>query len=251
MSKRLIVIDEQPITRAGIAAVLGRRQDLEVVGQTSDPVEALRLVEKYQPDLAITDLSFRPGMQGCDLVKLLRSRSETMRVLVLSGHDEELYGERAFGAGASGYLMKRAPLSRLLEAIDRVLQGQSYASSELLERLAERPKGRSAERDEEARRPAVPLSPREIEVLSLIGRGVGTREIAQRLGLSVKTVETHRAHLKTKLSLESAPQLLRYAVQWVADNDVPEPPSRAQEAAPTGEPTAAPAVAAQVAAQPS
>ncbi len=221
MSKRLIVIDEQPIVRTGIAAVLGKRPDLEVVGTANSAQEAFALVERDQPDLVITDLSFRPGSDGCDVVKQLRALAPNVRVLVLSAHDEDLYGERAFFAGAMGYLMKRAPLTRLLEAIDRILAGQVYASTSLLDRLSDR----LARRTVDAARPKVSLSQREEEVLDLIGRGVGTREIAVRLGLSVKTVETHRAHLKTKLSLDSAPQLVRFAVQWLADGERQHPPT--------------------------
>jgi len=222
MPKRLIVIDEQPITRAGIAAVLARRPDLTVVGQAATVDEALKMVRELEPDLAITDLTFRPGIGGCELVKTLRECAPGLRVLVLSAHDEDLYGERALAAGAMGYLMKRAPLTRLLEAVDRVLAGQTYASAELLERFADRLARRSKAGN--SARPEAILSQRELQVLELIGRGVGTREIANRLNLSVKTVETHRAHLKTKLALESAPQLVRFAVQWLAAGDTPANP---------------------------
>lgn len=205
--KRILIVDDHAILRTGLVAALDRQPDLEVCGEASNANDAFRQVAEHAPDLVVVDVSLTTGMNGIELVKHLHAQHPQVRILVLSMHDEELYGERAFAAGAHGYVMKRAPVERLLQAIGKVLAGQRYASPELLERIAD-PTRRKAD----AR---TLLTDRELEVLELIGRGIGTRDIAQTLRLSVKTIETYRASLKHKLGLDTAPQLVRYAVTWV------------------------------------
>jgi len=210
MRTRIIIVGDHAIVRSGMTELIKRIPGLEVVGEAASGSEALRLVARVQADVALVDISMEVGFNGIELVKSLRSQFPALIVLVLSMHDEELYGERALLAGASGYISKRAPLERIIEALERVAGGRVYASAELLERMAALHQSR----------PGVPttrLSDRELEVLELIGRGLGTREIAEQLRLSVKTIETYRGHLKTKLDIESAPQLVRYAVRWVDD----------------------------------
>lgn len=208
MSKRIILVDDHAIVRAGLIEILHRRPGLQVVGEAANASEAMRLVSQLQPDLVIIDVSLEVGMNGIELLKHLRTQHAKLPILMLSMHDEDIYAERALNAGASGYLVKRAPIERYYEAIERVLSGRIYASAELMERMLQRsPDKNGGELSS--------LSDRELEVLELIGRGLGTREIATNLHLSVKTIETYRANLKAKLSLETAPQLVRFAVQWV------------------------------------
>ena len=165
-----------------------------------------------KPDLAIVDVSLPDG-HGIELVKDLRARFPALRILVLSMHDETLYAERALRAGAGGYIMKQESTNTVLAAARQILRGVTYLSPKLQERVLQRfASGISTPVNSEIER----LTDRELEIYELIGRGRGTREIAQHLRLSVSTVETHRAHLKEKLELESATELVRRAVEWVS-----------------------------------
>jgi DNA-binding NarL/FixJ family response regulator len=176
-------------------------------------------VSKLKPDVVMLDVSLSKGMNGLELLKHLRARDETLRVLVFSMYDESIYGERALLAGAHGYVMKSDPVEHIHQAIERVASGRVWASEALMERVLgregrERDPARDHTRDADGGATHT-LSDRELEVLELIGRGLGTRQIAERLHLSIKTIETHRANLKAKLAIESAPQLVRYAVEWL------------------------------------
>lgn len=212
-----MLVDDHPILRAGLANVLGLEPHLVICGEANNPHEALSIAEREQPDLAIIDLSLRAG-DGIELIKDLRLRCPRSRTLVLSMHDEAVYAERALRAGARGYVMKQEKLELLLLAISRVLDGQIYVSEEVaaqaVKRLAGVPDGDA---------PASiggyveTLTDRELQVFRLIGRGLGTRLIAESLHLSRKTIESHRENIKAKLRLANGSELVQRAIQWARD----------------------------------
>ncbi len=209
---KIIIVDDHPLMRKGLALTLEGEPDLRVVGQVDSAEEALEEIERLRPDLAIVDVSL-PGMSGLELVKHLQARWSELGVLVVSRHDEALYAERAIRAGARGYVMKLEAGAVIVEAVRRVLGGGIYVSEEVNERLLLSLAAGGRERL--AQSPLEVLSDRELEVFELTGRGRGTREIAERLHLSVKTVESYRARIKAKLNLASATELMQHAVQWV------------------------------------
>ncbi len=217
---RIFLIDDHPILREGLANVLNQQTHLCVCGEASEPAEALKAVDLLQPDLALVDLSLRSG-DGIELLKDLRVRQPQMPTLVLSMHDEALYAERALRAGARGYVMKQEKLDRLLLAISRVLSGAIYVSDQVaahaVQRLAVGANGKAAGASEGAKSLDAyvqRLTDRELQVFRLIGRGLGTRLIAETLHLSRKTIESHREHIKTKLAFKDGSELIQRAVQW-------------------------------------
>ncbi|CAM3307582.1 response regulator transcription factor [Rhodothermus bifroesti] len=212
MKKRILIVDDHPLVRKGLALTLEAEPDLEVCAQAASAEEALGLLDKVQPDLAIVDISL-PGMSGLELIKHLQAWKQHLPVLVISRHDEALYAERAIRAGARGYVMKVEAVEVIVKAVRRVLAGGLYVSEELSERLLLSMTGHR--RALETRSPVELLSDRELEVFELTGRGLTTREIAERLHLSVKTVESYRARIKAKLGLRTAAELMQHAVQWV------------------------------------
>lgn len=208
---RVLIVDDHPIVRQGLAHLINREPDLHVIGEAEHASQALRLVDAEQPDLVIVDIMLK-DTSGLELIKQLKSRDAKTPILVISMHDESLYAERALRAGARGYVMKQEATASMLTAIRCVLRGQIYVSNQLeaviLQRLLERPM--AVERS-----PIERLSDRELEIFELIGQGLSTREIAQRLYLSVKTVESHREHIKDKLHASTAAAVLRHAIHWV------------------------------------
>lgn len=209
--KKIMIVDDHPLMRKGLALTLEAESDLTVPAQASNAEEALEMVERIQPDLCIVDVSL-PGMSGLELIKHLQAVRPSMAILVVSRHDESLYAERAIRAGARGYLMKLEAGDVIVKAVRHVLSGGIYVSDEIKERLL---LGMMAGRKEINQSPMEVLSDRELEVFELTGRGLGTREIAERLHLSVKTVESYRARIKNKLNLGTAAELMQHAVQWV------------------------------------
>ncbi len=213
----MLLVDDHPILRAGLATMLGLESNLVICGQADNPNEALVVAEREQPDLAIIDLSLRSG-DGIELIKDLRLRCPHSRTLVLSMHDEEVYAERALRAGAKGYVMKQEKLERLLLAISRVLDGQIYVSDEVAAKAVERLAG-----FHDGAAPNGPgayveaLTDRELQVFRLIGRGLGTRLIAELLHLSRKTIESHRENIKSKLGLASGSELVQRAIRWARE----------------------------------
>jgi DNA-binding NarL/FixJ family response regulator len=205
---RIFLIDDHPIVREGFAQLINQQKDLQVCGQSSTGLEAMAEIPAARPDLVILDLALR-GPDGIDVVKNLRSLRKDMCVLVLSMHDEMLYAERALRAGANGYVMKQAPVAEIMIAIRKALNGKRYLSTRMQEVLVERAATGGSENGDDASR----LSDRELEVFQLIGAGRGTREIAQQLKLSIKTIETYRANIKQKLKLRSGIDLVRAAVE--------------------------------------
>jgi DNA-binding NarL/FixJ family response regulator len=209
--KKILLVDDHPLMRKGLALTLNSEADLEVVAQAESAEDALDAFEKTSPDLVVVDISL-PGMSGLELIKHLLALKPDVAVLVVSRHDEALYAERAIRAGARGYVMKLEAGEVIVKAVRRVLNGGVYVSEEINERLLV---GMATGRSTMTESPLEVLSDRELEVFELTGRGLGTRDIAERLHLSVKTVESYRARIKNKLNLNTATELMQHAVQWV------------------------------------
>ena len=208
----IILVDDHPLLRKGLARTIEKEADLHVVGQMDSAEETLGTIEDLAPDLAVVDISL-PGMSGMELIKHLQSRMPEVQILVVSRHDETLYAERCIRAGARGYVMKQEAGDDIVHAIQRVLDGRIFVSDTINERLLQSMAEGGRERVMQS--PLEVLSDRELEVFELTGRGASTREIAERLHLSVKTVESYRARIKNKLNFDSANELMKHAVQWV------------------------------------
>src|SRR6516162_2250723 len=212
---RVLIVDDHPAVREALALRISRQPDLEVCGEAADTSDALRLVTEILPDAAVVDISLKTG-NGIELIKRIKDRNDHVRMLVWSMHSEALYAERALRAGALGYVNKDQATDRIVEAIRRVLAGKIYLSEVMAERMLQRAVGGA--RDEVTRSPLDVLADRELEVFRLIGAGVKTAEIAERLHLSVKTVETYRDRIRQKLCLSDGTKLAHYATQWVLEN---------------------------------
>jgi DNA-binding NarL/FixJ family response regulator len=214
MKTRVYVAEDHAMVRRGLAAMIGAEADLELCGESADCATATSEVSKLRPDVVITDISLR-GNSGLELIKNIKAFDPRIHIVVFSVHDESVYAVRVLKAGAKAYVMKQDIGSKVIDAIRKVRKGQMYVServsSQMLNRMV---KGH----DEEGDSAVTGLSDRELEVVTLIGSGLATREIAARLHVSVKTVETHRAHIKTKVNLTSATQLVLFCVRWVEDN---------------------------------
>lgn len=207
---RIFLVDDHPIVRKGMTELINQQPDMAVCGEASSVEEARRLLPEVKPDLVIIDIGLQ-GASGMELLNYLKNHEPDLLTLVLSMHDEALYAERALRAGARGYVMKHEATTRLQAAIRRVLKGRIYLSERMTDRMLER--ATHGDGDYEAT-PLEKLSDRELEVFQLIGQGLRTSEIADSLCLSVKTIETHRAHIKEKLRLTSAAELVKHAVAW-------------------------------------
>jgi DNA-binding NarL/FixJ family response regulator len=207
-----MLVDDHPLLRQGIADLVNSEGDLEVCGEAGNMQDAFTLAGKLKPDLIIIDVSLN-GNNGIELMKNLSSRYATIPLLAYSMHDESIYAERALRAGAKGYVMKQANPEILLGAIQQVLKGKMYLSKQMSEHLLDKLVGAGTS-TAPIGSPIEKLSDRELEVLQLMGRGLGTSQIADKLCLSVKTIETYREHLKLKLNLSTGQELLRYAIEW-------------------------------------
>lgn len=213
MTKRkILIVDDHPILRKGLALLINQEPDLLVCAEAENAQMALESLERVVPDMAIVDISL-PGIDGIELIKELHLRHRDMPVLIVSMHDETLYAERSLRAGARGYVMKQEALEKVLVAIRKVLQGEIFVSERITTKMIE--KFVSVEGVSQTASPIDLLSNRELTVFRLIGQGNKTRQIAERLHLSVKTVESYRAHIKEKLKLGDGTDLLKYAIQWV------------------------------------
>ncbi len=206
---RIMVVDDHPIVRQGLTQLIRDEPDLDIVGAAASHEEALAMMDAHEPDLAILDLSLGKE-SGLDLLKIMRTRRPSMRVLVLSMHDEAYYADRVLRAGAIGYIMKQEPAENVITAVRQALVGKVYLSEAIAASMLTRLVGRK----ETGVSPIDLLSDRELQVLQLIGKGRGTRQIAEQLHLSIKTVENYREHIKSKLNLRTGPELVRYAVRW-------------------------------------
>jgi DNA-binding NarL/FixJ family response regulator len=206
------LVDDHPVVRQGLATLIANEQDLHVCGSVGSAAEALDLVRAERPDLAIVDISLQ-DTSGLELIKRLKAVAPELKVLVSSMHDEALFADRALRAGALGYISKEEAIEEVVTAVRQVLAGKVYLSARMTERLLRSAASGVSPGAGEA--PERALSDRELEVFTLIGEGLATREIARRLNLSVKTVETHREHIKKKLELADNNKLIRRAVEWV------------------------------------
>jgi len=206
--RSVLIVDDHPIVRQGLSQLINAEDDLEVCGDAATVEEALQSLDESYPDVVIVDLSLAHS-DGLELIKEIRSETRHLPVLVLSMHDENMYAERLLSAGANGYIMKQAAADQLLIALRRVLAGGVYVSEHLGATMIERIAGNDSKH---ASNPIERLSNRELQVLNLIGRGKTTREVAENLSLSVKTVESHRQRIKKKLNLQTSAQLVQFAV---------------------------------------
>jgi DNA-binding NarL/FixJ family response regulator len=209
--KGVLLVDDHPFMRAGLAQLIERQPEMRVCGEAGNPVEAFQAIAKTKPDLVLSDLTM-PGRSGLEFIKDLLAAEPALAVLVVSMHDEMVYAERALRAGARGYIMKEAGGENLLAAMRQVLAGGVYVSPRmsakiLLNMSGARPRGSNS--------PIEKLTDREFEVFQLIGQGKSTRDIAQQLHLSSKTVDVHRSNIKEKLELKDTTALIRHAVRWV------------------------------------
>jgi len=208
---RVLIVDDHPLMRRGVQDVLSGDPELEICGEAEDVADALAQVRSKRPDLVILDVSL-PSGSGLELVKDIRSLCSATRSLVLSMHDDAVFAERALRAGALGYINKGRTGTELLAAIRKVLQGEIALSPEMADQLLRR--AVTGAKTPERGGGVGSLSDHELEVFELIGRGLNTRDIAERLCVSVKTVEAHREHIKKKLALCSAAELSRHAALW-------------------------------------
>lgn len=209
--KRILLVDDHAVVRFGIAQLINRQTDLVVCGEQEDARKALDAIIKLKPDLVIADLSLKDS-SGLELIRNLKAQFSSLPMLVVSVHDESVYAEIAFRAGALGYLMKQEALEKVITAIRRVLSGSVYVSDALAAKmLQQQVRGHT-----DVQQPAIKsLSDREVEVFHLIGQWKKTKEIAGELHLSVKTVEYYREQIKRKLNLKDASELTQYATAWV------------------------------------
>src|SRR5262245_8084410 len=210
---RVLIVDDHPFMRRGLAQTINDQPGLEVCGEAGSVAEALQLMETCSPHLAVVDISLG-AESGIELIQAIRERWPSIRVLVSSMHDETLFAERALRAGALGYVNKGEPPDVFVAALQRVSSGQIYLSERMTNRMLDQV---LTDRIETSRSPIETLSNRELEVFEMIGRGMATKQIAARLGLSPKTIETYREHIKQKLNLKNATELTRNAVQWVLE----------------------------------
>lgn len=213
---RVMLVDDHPLMRQGMKTLIEQNSRFEVCGEADNAPRALELVAKLQPDLAIVDISLQ-STNGIELTKGLRGLCPAMQVLIISMHDENVYAERALRAGAMGYVMKHEAGDKIIVAMEQILKGEVH--------LSDRVKGRMLHRFVQHRAdvlisPMEKLSDREMEVFQLLGNGYGTREIANLLNLSVKTIDSYREHLKEKLGLPTGNDLVRHAIQWTKSQSI-------------------------------
>lgn len=209
---KILIVDDHPIVRHGLGELIARQPDMQVCGQAGDASQALRQVEINRPDLAIVDISLN-GDNGIELIERIKALYPEVKVLVSSMHDETVFAGRALRAGAMGYINKRESIRKIIDAARQVLGGEIYLSAQMANRLLRRVAlGEPVDQD-----PIEALSNRELEVFEMIGQGLNTQQIAGKLRLSPRTIETHRGKIKTKLNLQNSAQLSRQAFQWVQE----------------------------------
>lgn len=213
---RVFVVDDHPIVRQGLALLIDQEPDLVVCGAAEEAHSALRAIASLRPDILILDISL-PGSDGIDLLKTIRATDPDIPILVLSMHAESVYAERALRAGANGYIMKQEATDNVLVALRRLLRREVYVSERIANTMLRQLVSGSRKSDGP---PEARLSDRELEVFRMIGAGMGTRRIAEDLGLSVKTVETYQAHIKDKLGLRTSRDLVQRAIQWRMSEEI-------------------------------
>ncbi len=211
--KTVFIVDDHPMMRDGLAQLIARETDLTVCGEAEEAAEALPQIEKLKPDLALVDITLRSS-SGLELIKDIALRAPFTAVLVVSMHDESLYAERVLRAGGRGYIMKQEGGKKIIEGIRRVLTGGAYVSDNISARILDSFSGRSQNKSA-----VESLTDREFEVFQLIGEGLSTTDMAEKLHVSVKTIEVHRVNIKNKLNIPTAPELIRYAVRWLESGE--------------------------------
>jgi DNA-binding NarL/FixJ family response regulator len=210
---RILIVEDHPVVRRGLVDLINGEPDLHVCGEADDAPAAIQLLGQARPDLVLIDISLKRG-NGIDLVKQIKARDSQIKLLVTSVHDESLYAERALRAGAMGYVNKSEPIPTILNAVRQVLRGRIFLSMPMVNRMLQSP---APETTQES--PISSLSDRELQVFELISRGLTTREIASKLLLSIKTIETHRDHIRMKLKLKNSTELIHHAVQWFLESN--------------------------------
>jgi DNA-binding NarL/FixJ family response regulator len=213
--KRVLIVDDHPIFRAGLIGLVNLETDLVVCGEAQDAVQAMSAVEKLQPDLVLLDMSL-PGKSGLELLKDVRALSPQTPVLIISMHDETLYAERVIRAGGRGYIMKQEGPEKIIHAIRKVLSGGISVSDGISSQILDALSGAKAGRKPGAASVSI-LTDREFEVYRLLGQGKEPHEISRSLHLSIKTVDTHRMHIRQKLGLRNATELIHHATRWTAE----------------------------------
>lgn len=208
---KILIVDDHPILRKGLSMVINQEPDLVVAGEAEDASAALEMIDSIMPDVVIVDLSL-PGVDGIELIKTMKLRYKDLPALVVSMHDESLFAERALRAGARGYIMKQEAVENVLIALRKVLHGEIFVSDKITTKMLETLISSDAK---SMSSPMDLLSNRELTVFRLIGQGFKTRQIADKLHLSVKTIESYRSHIKEKLKLDTGTELMKYAIQWV------------------------------------
>ena len=208
---KIMIVDDHPILRKGLSMVINQEPDLVVAGEAEDASAALEMIDSIMPDVVIVDLSL-PGVDGIELIKTMKLRYKDLPALVVSMHDESLYAERALREGARGYIMKQEAVENVLIALRKVLHGEIFVSDKITTKMLETLISSDAK---SMSSPMDLLSNRELTVFRLIGQGFKTRQIADKLHLSVKTIESYRSHIKEKLKLDTGTELMKYAIQWV------------------------------------
>ena len=215
---RILLVDDHAVVRFGIAQIINRQPDLTVCGEEENASKALGAIESLKPNLVIADISLKDS-SGLELMRNIKAQYPGMPILVVSGHDESVYAEIAFRAGALGYLMKEEALDKIIMAVRRVLSGAIYVSDTLAAKMLQQQiRGQSNINES----PVKSLSDRELEVFQLIGQWKTTRDIADELHLSVKTIEYYREQIKRKLSLKNAAELTQRATSWVGRGEATE-----------------------------
>lgn len=213
---KILVVDDHPIVRQGLSQLIEHESDMTVCAQAEDAPEAMNLMREVKPDFAIVDISLKET-SGMELIKDFKASYPDLPILALSMHDESLYAERALRSGAKGYMMKSEATEKVVDAIRAIMDGRIFVSEKMAGKIMHRMIGNGPNVGVSA---IERLSDRELEVFSLIGEGNSTRKIAERLHLSVKTIETYRAHIKEKLNLADATELLQYAIRWSSSKTV-------------------------------
>jgi DNA-binding NarL/FixJ family response regulator len=211
---RIFIVDDHPLLRKGLGELINQQLDMIICGEAEDAPEALKAICQIHPDLVIVDISLK-SQNGIELIKNIKAINPSIQILVLSMHDESIYALRVLKAGAKAYVMKQEVVDKVMEAIRRIRAGKVFVS----ERVAAQMLSQVVDGNDPSRNsPVDALSDRELEIVTMIGNGTPTREIAKRLSISIKTVESHRAHIKDKLSLTNATQLVQWCVRWVEEN---------------------------------
>lgn len=208
---RIFLVDDHPLMRQGVAQLINTQPDMEVCGEAEDASSALKGIAATMPDAAIVDISLR-GANGIELIKNLRSLYKFLPILVLSMHDEGVYAQRVLRAGALGYVMKQDAAEKVVIALRRIMSGEIYVNEQVGSQMLHQA---LTGRGKPSASPIDRLSDRELEVIEAIGQGKPTRQIAKDLNVSVKTIESHRAHIKDKIGLKNASELVKFSVQWV------------------------------------